>query len=139
MQNTTISEWDIQDATLDAYFKDHLLVNNYLNLRKGNPRQVAGNLRLLLEHYLRVKFPSQFEEGEWLGDFIGKIRNADTASPLYFAKEALGELTAINAYSKKYHHATNPGNADKEPIDDTELQGFCKRTLDLIHGKPPTT
>jgi wobble nucleotide-excising tRNase len=134
MQNTSITEWNIEDATIENYFKDHAVISRYLNHGDGDPRKVAQSIRLLLEHYLRVKFPGQFAPNEWLGNFIDKIRVSDASSPLHFAKDALTELEAINQYSKKYHHDTNSG-ADKEPIDDGELQSYVGRTLDLIHGK----
>lgn len=91
-------------------------------------------IRPLLEVRLRYQFPSQFLRNEWLGDFITRIRDADTSSPLFPAMPTLGELEAINDYSKKYHHDQNPGGCETEPITDAELQGFVKRTLDLVGG-----
>lgn len=44
----------------------------------------------------------------------------------------LDELEAINEFSGQYHHDQNPGGFDTEPIDDGELQGYVKRTLDLV-------
>jgi hypothetical protein len=46
----------------------------------------------------------------------------------------LEELGSINDYSKKYHHETNPGKADSEPINDCELQGYAQRTLEIVGG-----
>jgi hypothetical protein len=47
---------------------------------------------------------------------------------------ALDELGSINDYSKKYHHDTNPGKADAEPLNDGELQGYVQRTLAIVGG-----
>jgi len=47
---------------------------------------------------------------------------------------ALAELEGINDYSKKYHHDTNPGKADAEPINDGELQTYVQRTLTIVGG-----
>jgi hypothetical protein len=47
---------------------------------------------------------------------------------------ALEELESINDFSKKYHHETNPGKADNEPINNGELQGYAKRTLAIAGG-----
>ncbi len=132
-QNTAVREWDIQDATLDAYPRDYELVTDYLTSGAGDPRQVARALRPLMEGYFRVKFPKQFKENEWLRDFIGKVRNADSSSSLYSVRNALDKIEAVKDYSKKYHHATNSG-ADAEPIDNGELQGYVRRALDIIHG-----
>jgi hypothetical protein len=43
-------------------------------------------------------------------------------------------LAQLNDYSKKYHHDTNPGKADSEPINDGELQGYVQRTLAIVGG-----
>jgi hypothetical protein len=45
----------------------------------------------------------------------------------------VGELGDINDYSKKYHHDQNPGE-DSEHINDTELQSYSKRALNLIQS-----
>jgi len=82
---------------------------------------------------MRSHFPGQFQQNEWLGDFIGKIRAASATDGLQHAKADLAELDAINGYSKKYHHQQN-ANADTEPINDDELHGFVKRTLRLVGG-----
>jgi hypothetical protein len=82
---------------------------------------------------LRAHFPGAFQPNEWLGEFINKIRGADSNSGLRHAKDDLSEFEAINDYSKKYHHDQNP-NADSEIISSNELYGFVKRTLRLIGG-----
>ena len=41
------------------------------------------------------------------------------------------DFDELNMYCRHYHHAENP-NAATEPIDDTELQGYVKRTLLLV-------
>ena len=59
---------------------------------------------------------------------MGKIRADPTAHPLIGITDDLEE---VNAYCRRYHHGENPG-AVTEPIDDTELQGYVKRTLRLV-------
>ena len=90
--------------------------------------------RPVLEEYFRFKFPGVFADKEWLGDFIARIRNAKTGESLHAAQKILDELQEINDYSKKYHHSSNPGGADTEPINDGELQVFVGRTLDVVGG-----
>ncbi len=82
---------------------------------------------------LRSHFPGHFQQNEWLGDFISKIRSADPSSGLSHAQADLGVIENINDYSKKYHHNQNP-NANSEPINLDELHGFVKRTLRLVGG-----
>jgi wobble nucleotide-excising tRNase len=130
---TAIGEWDIQAETRSGYMKDFATLLGFYRERKGEPRAVARTIRPFLEGMLKTRFPGHFQELEWLGDFIAKIRAADQTGGLQHAKADLGELEAINGYSKKYHHQQNV-NADLEPINDDELHGYVKRTLRLVGG-----
>lgn len=130
---TVIGEWDVQAATQSLYMKDYSTLLGFCRERKGERHTVARAIRPFLEGVLRGRFPGQFGEKEWLGDFIGKIREASSTSGLHYAKAYLAELDDISSYSKKYYHLQNP-NADSEPVNDDELHGYVKRTLRLVGG-----
>jgi len=130
---TVIGEWDVHAEVQSSYMKDFSMLLGFYRERKGDPRAVARTIRPFLEGMLRSHFPGQFQQNEWLGDFIGKIRAAYETDGLHHAKADLAELDAINGYSKKYHHQQNV-NADQEPINDDELHGYVKRTLRLVGG-----
>ena len=132
-QQTTITEWDIQEATKANYVQMHGVLAAYRDEGTGDRRHVAQTIRPLLENYLRMKLPREFGDNEWLGNFISKIRDSDDSSPLNAAKSILEEVEDINDYSKKYHHNTNSA-ADTEPIDDGELESYAKRTLEVVGG-----
>jgi wobble nucleotide-excising tRNase len=132
LPNTSIMEWDVVAETEGQYEKDFRTIRAFVNDGAGDLRLVARTMRVLLETYLRLRFIGQFPAGEWLGDFIGRIRNAPAGSPLAHAQPLLPELTDINDFAKRYHHS-NP-NADAEPIDQAELQGFATRTLAVMGG-----
>jgi len=132
-ESTTITPWDIFDATRGDYFKNHGLLTAFANDGEGDPRDVAKTIRLVLEAYFRFKFPGEFEEKEWLGDFIGKIRDAKPGDALRAPQRLLEDLEDINDYAKKYHHDKNAG-AESEPVNDGELRGFVRRTLELVGG-----
>jgi len=126
--STVMSEWNIEDETMGEYHRMHSLLSLYYNEGRGERRHVAQTIRPFLEHWLKFKFPGQVKDSEMLGTFLSSVRDADQSDPLAAAKTILEDLEDINGYSKKYHHAFNP-QASSEPIDDTELQGFVKRTL----------
>lgn len=132
-QHTTITEWDIQEATKANYVQMHSILSQYRNLGSGDRRLVAQTIRPLLESYLRLKLPTEFGDREWLGDFIKKIREADPTNPADAAKTILEEIEAVNDFSKRYHHNTNSA-ADSEPIDDGELESYASRTLQIVGG-----
>lgn len=130
---TVIGEWDIEAEAQSGYMKDFSTLLDFYRERKGEPRSVARTIRPFIEGMLISHFPGHFQPTEWLGDFIGKIRDAGADSGLQHAKADLNELEAINSYSKKYHHQQNV-NADTEPINEDEMHGFVKRTLRLVGG-----
>jgi hypothetical protein len=113
--------------------KDFSALLGFYRERKGEPRTVARAIRPFLEGWLRSRFPGQFQQNEWLGDFISKVRAADSTNGLQHAKADIGALEAINSYSKKYHHQQN-ANADSETVNSDELHGYVKRTLRLVGG-----
>ena len=125
-EDTTITPYDITEATRGDYYKDHSVLTRFANDGDGEPRDVARTIRPTLEGYFRFKFPGEFGDTEWLGDFIGKLRTAAPGSALAQAPhKLLEELEDVNDYSKKYHHKQNPG-ADNEPITDGELKGYVE-------------
>jgi wobble nucleotide-excising tRNase len=128
--NTALSEWDVEAETQSEYLKDYNTLLTFYHDGSGNKAEVARSIRTFLEGRLRVEYPRQFAEKDWLGDFTNKIRSADASSPLNHAKADLAEIEAIKDYSKKYHHDQNL-RADSEPISDAELRGYVKRALKL--------
>lgn len=132
-KNSTIGECDIDDIVRGDYFRDYDILHKYLYSNEGKPGLVVRSIRPLLEGYMRVKLPRDFQSSEWLGEMIRKIRDSAAGSQLDDAKEILGELTAINEYSKRHHHDKgDDGEADL--IDDGELQSFIRRTLAVTGG-----
>jgi len=131
--NTIISEWDIETETKSTYMKNYSMLLDFYRERKGVLLDVTRSIRPFIEGMLRAHFPGHFQQNEWLGDFIVKIRNASNTDGLYHAQADLSEIEAINDYSKKYHHDQNP-SADSEFLSEDELYGFVKRTLKLVGG-----
>ncbi|HNV62935.1 MAG TPA: AAA family ATPase [Candidatus Cloacimonas acidaminovorans] len=132
--STIITEWDAQAETQSPYLRDYNTLLGFYRERKGDLYDVARTIRPFLEGMLRHHFPGHFTDKEWLGDMIEKIRNANEQNGLGHAKADLNEIEAINAYSKKFHHNQNT-NADNEPINDDELHGYVRRTLQLVGGE----
>jgi len=129
-----IEEWNIEEETKESYFKDYDTLSKYNGASSVKEmRDTARCIRPLLEANLRIRFPKAFKSNEWLGEFVGKIRDATPSDELYMLQPRLAEYSEINDYSKKYHHSQNP-SADSEPITDAELQTFIDRTLKVISG-----
>lgn len=127
-QNTTITEWDIEQALRCRYHADIEALSRFYSDGGRNSRETIQKLRPVLEGYCRTLYPSHFPESSTLGVIIGQIRQSGNSHPLLAIAD---DLDDINAYCRRYHHGEN-NNAANEPIDDNELNGYVKRTLKLV-------
>lgn len=130
-QSSSIDEWNIAVATQGQYFADYFRMVEFLENADEDLRGVARCIRPVLEGNLRARFPHKFRADKWLGDFIGMIRDAESGDQLERMKMHLDALTAINDYSQKYHHQSNP-NADNEVLVETELESYIKQTIKIV-------
>lgn len=133
---SSITEWDLENDTASQYCQDFKKLEKYLSegsIDNDYSLNIARKIRPVLEDYLRLKYPDQFARKQWLGDFINAIRNSNQNNPLLNMKNKLTELEAINTYSRQFHHG-NGGTRATITINDVELTGFIKRTIDLIHS-----
>lgn len=128
--DTTICEWDVEEATQARFNADLKVLTEYFNSAAGDSRDVVQKIRPVLESYCKYLSPGMFAEADWLGDIIGKIRKAGSGHQLFAHCDNLDEL---NDYTKRYHHGDGQQPAT-EPINDAELQGYVKRTLDFTGG-----
>ena len=128
---STIAEWNVNDDCLTEYDRQHERLRNYMRANTGNSRQVAQNIRHILEGFLRRACPEHFLPGEVLGAFRRRIRNRQATDPHILLAPAVAELDAISEYANRFHHDTNPA-WETEAINDTELRGWVERTLDFV-------
>ena len=134
-QESVLEEWDVEKATRDAYLRDYFCLDEYLATgASADLRGVARCIRPVLEANLRFRFPKSFKRDEWLGDFIGKIRDSGPNDALAVLKPKLPELEDINNYSKKYHHDRNQSGWATEPVNEAQLEAYTKRTLEFVSG-----
>ncbi len=127
LRDTKICEWDIEEATQSPFAADRKSLAAYYIRGEGSPRDIVVKIRPVLETYCRNLYPGDFGE-DALGTIIGKIR---ANGPVHQLFPLLEKVEALNEYARRYHHGENP-NAATEPIDETELHGFVKKTLSII-------
>lgn len=130
--DSAIETWDVEVETRSDYYQGYFTLAEYLEGKSDNLRAVAMCIRPLIEGNLRIRFPQDFKSNEWLGDFIKKVREGISGS-LIEMKVHLPELESINDYSKRFHHDRDPFS-HAEPINETELESFVRRTLELLRG-----
>lgn len=131
-ENTTITEWDIERAVQSRYHADLDKLQGFYSSNEGDSRDVVQKIRPVLEAFCRNLYPMHFEEQDKLGTMISKIRDSGATHPLM---KNLEDLEELNTYSRQYHHADNP-NATIEPLDDSELLGYVRRTRRIVGFLP---
>jgi wobble nucleotide-excising tRNase len=128
---STIAAWLISEDCITDYDRQHARLRNYTRANTGNSRQVAQDLRHVLEGFLRRACPEHFLPGEVLGELRRRIRNRQPAATEILAAPRVAELDAISEYANKYHHETNAA-WETEEINDLELRGWTHRTLAFV-------
>ena len=86
----------------------------------------------MLENYCWTIFPSSFTSRvDVLGAILRKIREAGDQHPAWYLYD---ELDEINDYTSPYHHGEDTTHQSTEPLDQTELLGFARRTLKITNN-----
>lgn len=88
--SSQIIPFDIERATLTGIFKDIMVLKEFADkgeLSNHKPRDVVRCIRPVLEGFIRLKYYLHIDEGEWLGDFIKKIKDSKEGDALPAAKK----------------------------------------------------
>jgi len=133
ISDTVIKAWDMTTELAPGYHKDVATLSAYYHGEAEDLRAVVRCIRPVMEGYLRSTYHSSFAEKEWLGDMLGRIRDAGAGTPLDGAKPMLADIESLNDFTKRYHHDDNSPKQGAEPIQDAELQSFVKLTLKLTN------
>lgn len=120
---------DLNDATASQVKKDIIQLRDY---KAGEETDAAATIRCIrpvLENHIRTMAPDDCPDGQgWLGDFLGEIETADTASPLSIFKPMYDDLDSLNAYTSPYSHDSGVAPA----INSVELAAQVELTLALV-------
>jgi wobble nucleotide-excising tRNase len=130
LTNTAFVEWDVEAATQGAYKADRKVLTDYYHDNIGEMRHVVQKIRPVLEYYTKILGAGALADNDTLGVIVGKIRAAGPGHQLF---PHCDELDNLNVYTRRYHHGENP-DAATEPINDGELHGYVRRTLELTGG-----
>ncbi|MFO1305372.1 MAG: AAA family ATPase [Burkholderiales bacterium] len=126
--NTNVVEWDIEKAVMARFHAQLDALQRFYSDNEGEPRDIIRDLRPVLEAYARNLYPTQFDDDDTLGVIVGKIRGAGGAHLLF---PVVDDMDEINVYCRRYHHGESPGAAT-EPVDNAELHGYVRKTLNLV-------
>ena len=129
---STIAIWDVHKDCITSHDRRHTLLTEYLgNQLSDKQRQVAESIRPHLESFLRVAYPLYFPPGSLLGHFLGRCDQMyANGSPILSIVDTT-ELRNLVEYANLFHHDTNTA-WQTERINDGELLGFVKKTLEFV-------
>ncbi|MGV8150060.1 MAG: AAA family ATPase [Alkaliphilus sp.] len=128
---SSIGKWEIEAENMEEYFRVYSKVSSYIEAgvdRDDERRHIAKSIRILLEFFLKYKYPQEFSGKTNLGDILRKIQQAGAGDQISNLQPEIQELHAINEYARRYHH---PGAAS-EPINDGELRSWAARVVSFI-------
>jgi wobble nucleotide-excising tRNase len=126
---STFAAWDVRQDCITEHDRRHELVIGYLQVADpAVERQVAAALRLILEAFARVAYPTTFQPGGLLGPFIGICEQRVATAGQILSQADIVELRALLDYANLFHHDSNPAWAT-QIINDQALVNFAQRTL----------
>jgi wobble nucleotide-excising tRNase len=128
-----IAAWDVNADMITEHDRRYARVLNYLQAADpATQRQVAADLRPMLEAFIRVAYPHEFRQNNnLLGRFINTCQQQLNTHQQLLNEAHTRELRAILAYANLFHHDTNP-TWQTQIINDQELTQFAQRTLAFI-------
>jgi wobble nucleotide-excising tRNase len=127
-----IVAWNVSADTVTEHDRRHARVLAYLAAADHTTeRQVAADLRPMLEALVRVAYPNAFPPGALLGPFINVCEQRLNTPDQLLDQAATRELGAILEYANLFHHDSNP-TCQTEIINDQQLTSFARRTLEFI-------
>lgn len=126
---STFAVWDVRQDCITEHDRRHELVTRYLQAADPTvERQVATALRPILEAFVRVAYPNNFQPGGLLGPFIGICEQRVNTTGQILGQADIVELRALLEYANLFHHDSNPAWAT-QVINDQALVNFAQRTL----------
>jgi len=127
---SVIEKWNVQEASITEYDRQHALLRNYISGTERDVRRVAEALRHVLEGYFRVVCTDCFHPGDLLGVLVNKAKESARVGSPIMSDANIAELEAILQYANRFHHNTNPSwDVAVNNINEQELRGFVNRVL----------
>lgn len=127
---STLREWDVSEDSITEHDRWHATLRAHLDGGTPNNREAAQGIRHVLEGFLRVVYPDHFPPGGLLGQFRNLCEQRVGTPQQILDESNTRELADLVEYAKRFHHETNPA-WETEVINDAELTGFVRRTLDF--------
>ncbi|HEX5997907.1 MAG TPA: hypothetical protein VFZ16_00700, partial [Hyphomicrobiaceae bacterium] len=124
--------WDVNADAITEHDRRYMRTSAYVQAADAaTERQVATDLRLMMETFMRIAYPVDFPPGFLLGQFYGICEQRLNTPRQLLDEDDTRELRELLDYANRFHHDTNAAY-QTEIISDLELVEFARRTLDFI-------
>lgn len=127
-QESALNALDMADHLREEYDRQHAELRGYLAGTFRDPRQVALDLRPVLEGFLRKASNEHFGPGKLIGNFVNECRQAIARGSPILPQVRIDELDQLNEYASRFHHSQD-GQRALANLNEGELRGFVTRVL----------
>jgi wobble nucleotide-excising tRNase len=128
--SSTIDRWNVDADLITEYDRRHEKLRNYLQAgATGNLRDIAVDIRPMLEYFCRVAYPADYPPGDMLGNFRDRCQTRQNQGNPIMSVVDVQEIRDLTDYGNRFHHDSNPQGYLTVVVTDAELQGFVQRTL----------
>jgi len=133
IQNASdVVSWDVSADAITEHDRRYARVSAYV--QAADPaieRQVAADLRPMIETFIRVAYPAEFPPESLLGPFQATCEQRLNTPRQILDEDDTVELRDLLDFANRFHHDTNLAY-QTEIINDQELATFALRTLNFI-------
>lgn len=128
--SSTIDGWNVDADLITEYDRRHEKLRDYLQHGvTGNLREIAVDIRPMLEHFCRVAYTADYPPGGLLGNFRDRCQTRLNQGRAVMSAVDLQELRDLTDYGNMFHHDSNPQGYLTVVVTDAEVRGFVQRTL----------
>ena len=120
-KGSEISGWNMDQKSKQTERRS--ILEMYAKYKKGDPQQVAENIRPYLEAVLKTIY-ANYDESKSVGHLLDKCRSNKAID-----EATVDELRKIINYAKRFMHAYDP-NVENRSINRDQLRVYVQRALD---------
>lgn len=125
---SSISLWNEKIVESNYFAKIKLLHSFVSGECNDKLHEVLPAMRIVLEEYLKTRFPIDFKNGIMLGAMLDEINESDGTKNYFSMKKHIEELYDLKDFGNAQHHGGEVSN------DIEQAKSYVKRTLKFIYS-----
>ncbi len=121
--------------SLSDFHRRYEMIDNFVNEADGDAGRIAGEIRLLLEGYLRVAFHEYMPPGRMLGGFADEAEQMKRDGTPILYDDDLQEIKDLNGYTWSFHHENPSWRENVANADARQVRGFAGRAIAFTRAR----